>query len=118
MNRRDFLLVRTKGGERIAELSCEKLYMHFADMNSASKFGHNESGIADDAEWWSGEPSVVITNLDQNALFESMAGDIAEADVLLVSGRQWMVEGKFTEFVQDLFQQFSEKGGQIKYLKQ
>ena len=111
MNRRDFLLFRTEGEERIAELSCEKLYMHFADINAASKFGENESGISEDAEWWSGEPSVVVAGSDQKALFDSLLENISEADILIITDRQWLVEGKFSEFVTTLLQQFSAGGG-------
>jgi len=118
MNRRDFLFFRTEGAEKIAELSCEKLYMYFANINAASKFGQNESGIAEDAEWWSGEPSVVVTGIDQSALFESLVEDISKADVLIITDRQWLIEGPFADFVKDLLQQFSKVGGRVSYSKQ
>ena len=118
MNRRDFLLLRKEGEKQIAELSCEKLYMHFVDSHGADKFGANESGISEDAEWWSGEPSVVIATQNQKALFDGIAGDIADADVLLVKGRQWLVEGEFSTLVENLLQQFSIGDKLVKYADQ
>ena len=117
MNRRDFLLFRTEGPEKIAELSCEKLYMHFTDSLSAQYLGQAESGTAAEAEWWAGEPPAVFSTGDPQALFDDMAAEISDVDVLLVNGKEWLVEEFFMQRVEKLLAQFSAEGGRVIYAK-
>ena len=44
MNRRDFLLLRCEDEKQIAELSCEKLFVHYSDVNSGFHEAEAEEG--------------------------------------------------------------------------
>ena len=89
--------------------------MFFSDSQTAQKLGAAESGNAHDAEWWSGEPPTVVGNLDSKSLFESIAKEIANADVLLVKDREWIVEGDFAGHMNTLFSHYVNQGGNIEY---
>ena len=115
MNRRDFLLLRQADEQQIAQLSCEKLYMYYSDSLAVKKTGTTDSGIDHDAQWWSGEPSSVIANLDADSLFASLAEELIEADVLVVKDKQWIVDGEFANLINALFSRFVDQGGNIKF---
>lgn len=118
MNRRDFLLFRSDGEMQIAELSCEKLYMRFSDRKEAGKFGQNESGLADDAEWWSGEPSTEFITGDQQSLSDSILAELSNADILRINGKQWLAAEDFATFVKDLAGRFAVEDKQVIYADQ
>ena len=50
--------MRTDGSGRVADLSCEKLFMNYQDINSGLQASREEAGTLEDADWWAGEPSL------------------------------------------------------------
>jgi len=111
MNRRGFLLLKTKGRERVMELSCERLYMRWADARS-------RAGAAVAAEpgvhgVWEGEPpSELMTQTIEDLLVELDRG-LAQADVLRVVDREWLSDVAFSDAVERRIGGFRERGGRV-----
>jgi hypothetical protein len=82
MNRRDFLLFRTAGSEKTVELSCERLFMHYRDAQLGE--------LPPDPNVDHGEPPARFTMRTTRQLFEDLAGDLADADVLRVTHAEWL----------------------------
>ena len=115
MNRRDFLLLRTEGRDRVFELSCERMYMHYVDARSATARGGEEAGLDSEAPWWSGEPPISTERSDAEALFRDLGGDLSNADVLRVLDREWLVDGDFRERFDALLASFRSCGGRVQF---
>ena len=115
MNRRDFLFFRTEGSKRVAELSCEKLFMHCADLSSGFQQADAEAGTMDEADWWAGEPPLSISSIDPEDFFRSVQTEIAAIDILQVLDIQWLAQGEFRIRVETLLAVFKAKGGEVTY---
>lgn len=111
MNRRAFLLLKTRGREGVMELSCEHLFMRWADARS-------RAGAAVAAEpsvhgVWEGEPpSDLMTQSVENILAELDRG-LRKADVLRVIDREWLSDAAFREEVESRIHAFRERGGRV-----
>ena len=81
MNRRDFLLFRTEDDKKVADLSCEKLFIHYEGLNSGFHQAEEEAGSLDDADWWAGEPPLKIRSSDPESFFRSVLADLKDAQV-------------------------------------
>ena len=113
MNRRDFLLVRTRGKQRVLELSCERLYVQYFDAES--ELGpQNEA--QQEPEWWSGEPPTVIERPTSQELFRALEDELARADVLRVRDRHWLKKGAFRDRFESLLPTFRARGGRVEFL--
>ena len=84
MNRRDFLLFKTVGERRIAELSCERLYMRVVETQRVSA-APDESG-----EGWGGEPPAVFDALTTDRLFADLEQELRGVDVVRVVDVSWL----------------------------
>ena len=84
MNRRDFLTLRTRGEQRIVELSCERLYMRYADARSGVGRWDPPPPIGATQQAWEGEPPTQIRTPTTRDLFETLERELARADVLTV----------------------------------
>ena len=115
MKRRDFLLLRTEGNERVAHLSCEKLFMHYQDLNAGFQQGNKEEGIPDDADWWAGEPSLHIRRSDPETFFRGVLDDLKEVNAIQVQDMEWLAQGEFRGRVETLLTAFKARGGEVKY---
>lgn len=115
MNRRDFLLCRTEGSHRVAELSCEKLYMHFQDLVSGIQQASPEAGTQDDAEWWAGEPALLLHSLDPESFFRALLDELRETDTVIVKELEWLAHGEFKIRVDTLLTAFKIRGGKVTY---
>ena len=115
MKRRDFLLLRTEGKERVAHLSCEKLFMHYQDLNAGFQQGNKEEGIPDDADWWAGEPSLHIRRSDPETFFRGVLDDLKEVNAIQVQDMEWLAQGEFRVRVETLLTAFKARGGEVKY---
>ena len=109
MNRRAFLLLKTRGRERLMELSYERLYMRWADARSrAGAAVAAEPGIHGA---WEGEPpSDLVTQTVEDVLAELDRG-LSEADVLHIAGREWLSDVTFRDAVESRVAAFQERGG-------
>ena len=115
MKRRDFLLLRTEGNERVAHLSCEKLFMHYQDLNAGFQQGNKEEGIPDDADWWAGEPSLHIRRSDPETFFRGVLDDLKEVNAIQVQDMECLAQGEFLVRVETLLTAFKARGGEVKY---
>ena len=115
MKRRNFLLFKTEGSEKLVELSCEKLFMHFEDARSEDNQGVEEAGTFAEADWWSGEPPLLIDNLDPDEYFRSVESELILADVVQVIDPQWLVQGEFQIRVDTLLAAIRARGKQVRY---
>jgi hypothetical protein len=113
MNRRDFLMFRTEDSQRVAELSCEKLFMHFQDLSSGFQQATEEAGTLDDADWWAGEPPLSIHGLDPETFFRGVLGEMGETDCLRVLDMEWLAQGDFRIRVETLLAAFKAQGGEV-----
>lgn len=117
MNRRDFLLLRTKGKKRIAELSCERLYMRYLDaQTSVTRRGERPS--ADELvpwSWYGGEPPTVFREPTSEELFRDLERELSDADLVQVLDSEWLVSGEFQHEVEALLASFRARGGRVEY---
>jgi hypothetical protein len=114
MDRRDFLLLKTKGRERVLELSCERLYMRWADARSSAG-GPAAATRTDgnDPQPWEGEPPTEVVTMSTTDLFAELERKLAQADVLRVLGRDWLADLDFRHDVGSLVEAFRVRGGRV-----
>ena len=115
MQRRDFLLLRAEGSERVAELSCEKLFIHYQDLNAGFQQGNQEQGLAEDADWWAGEPNLHINSIDPDSFFSSVLEDLKEVNTIHVQDMEWLVQGEFRVRVETLLIAYKARGGEDQF---
>ena len=109
MNRRDFLLFRTAGSEKTVELSCERLFMHFRDAKMAElpPDDHMEDG---------GEPPARFEQRSARQLFDDLALDLREVDVLKVTQTEWLAADDFRREIERLAAAVRAGGGRVEFL--
>jgi hypothetical protein len=111
MNRRAFLLLKTKGRERVMELSCERLYMRWADARSrAGAAVAAEPGIHGA---WEGEPPSELTVQTVREVLAELDRGLSGADVLRIVGREWLSNLTFREEVESRIEAFDARGGRV-----
>jgi len=117
MDRRAFLLVKTRGRERVLELSCERLYMRWADARSGAGRPADTSVPGDvpahDPRPWHGEPPTEIVTPTTEDLFGALERALAEADVLRLRGRDWLSDRDFRREVEARVEAFRAGGGRV-----
>jgi hypothetical protein len=106
MNRRDFLLFRTEGRTKTVELSCERLYMRYVDARRAS-----EPDAADVVV--DGEPPARFDSRTVRQLFDDIAHDVREADLLRMTHTEWLAEEDFRREVTALVDVVRARGGRV-----
>ena len=87
MNRRDFLLLRTVATSRVAELSCERLYMRQLDIRLT---GRRPEIDVPGGDPWAGEPTAVFDRRTTRQLFDDLERDLEGIDVLRVVDARWL----------------------------
>lgn len=117
MNRREFLRLGVRDDRRVAELSCEALFMQVADAGCATASPGAARGRLQEAEWWSAEPPLEREAQDLDGLLESVAAAISGAQVVRVSGREWLPSFALGQRLQGLLDGFARRGGQVEYLE-
>ena len=105
MNRRDFLLFRTEGRTKTVELSCERLYMRYVDTR------HTPEPQGEDEH--DGEPPARFELRSTRQLFDDLARDLRDADVLRVIHGEWLAEEEFTREVNALVDTVRARGGRV-----
>lgn len=105
MRRRDFLLFRTEGRAKTVELSCERLYMLYVDTR-------NTPG-PEAAEEYDGEPPARFELRTVRQLFDDLARDLRDADVLRVTHTEWLADEEFTREVTALADAVRARGGRV-----
>ena len=107
--------MRTEGSQQMAELSCEKLFINYQGLCSGYHQAPEECGTFDDADWWAGEPPLLIANSDPEAFFRSVQSDIEDIDSLTVLDMEWLQQGDFRIRVETLLAAFKAKGSEVIY---
>ena len=115
MNRRDFLLFRTEGSARVAVLSCERLFIHYQDLNARFQQGTAEAGTLNQADWWAGEPALHIDSLDPDSFFRSLLRDLESVERIRISDMEWLRQGEFRARVETLLAGFKARGGEVTF---
>jgi hypothetical protein len=115
MNRRDFLLFHAEGSKQVADLSCEKLFMHYQDLNSGFQRAVEEAGTLDDADWWAGEPSLLVNSMEPEAFFRKVLDELSDVEAVLVQDMEWLAQGDFRIRVETLLSAFKAGGGEVNY---
>jgi hypothetical protein len=106
VKRRDFLLFRTEGRTKTVELSCERLYMRYVDARRAP-----EADAADDVA--DGEPPPRFERPGVRQLFDDLARDLDEVDIVRVTHSEWLADGEFSREVRALVDRVRGKGGRV-----
>ena len=109
MNRRDFLTFRVERRARVAELSCERLYMLLVDAELTGGSSEN-----DDAESWCvGEPEAVYQRRSAVDLFEQIDRDLTDVDVLRITDREWLTSETLAHHLDRVVSEFCARGGRV-----
>ncbi|MDG2316059.1 MAG: hypothetical protein P8M36_03995 [Gammaproteobacteria bacterium] len=111
MNRRDFLTLRTKGQQRVIELSCERLYMLYADANAGIGRWKVSEAIGKNQQAWGGEPPIQINSQTVPELLDTLNQELAKADILVLLEKQWLDSEGFGAEVEVCIQAFCDRGG-------
>jgi hypothetical protein len=109
MNRRDFLLLRRERELRVVEISCQRLYMRYLDTLITGA----EPTEGDAPDRWGGEPAAVLDKRTPSQLFEQIALDLQEADVVRLSGPEWIKEGELSDGLDRVVGEFKKRGGRV-----
>jgi hypothetical protein len=110
MNRRDFLLVRRQAREVVAELSCERLYMQFAEAQLMADQRREHAAEADPVP---GEPPPVFDQPTVDQLFGGLAERLGGVDVVRIVDVQWLACAGFRERMQALCAAVQAKGARV-----
>lgn len=118
MNRRDLLLLRADPDRHVADLSCERLYMHYQQTRFMSD-GPGDSRTPDSRTPWSGpddaEPPAVFTERTTHELFGAVGRELRGADVVRVHDTGWLADDAFRRDVDALLAAFRRRGGRVEY---
>jgi hypothetical protein len=111
LNRRDFLTFKVERRQRVAELSCERLYMLLLDVQLTG-----ESHDSTDISWNSGEPPAVYRRRSPDDLFEQIRRDLTGIDVLRIIHREWLNDESLAPRLQHVVTDFQAHGGRVDLL--
>jgi hypothetical protein len=106
MNRRDFLLFRTEGRAKTVELSCERLYMRYVDARRAPEPDTEDNVV-------NGEPPARFARQSVRELFDAIADDVREADLLRITQRDWLADEDLRREVAALVDAVRARGGRV-----
>lgn len=113
MDRRAFLLLRSRGRERVVELSCEELYMRWADARNMAGRGAGGGPSGAGTEPWSGEPPTEMEGETTQDIIAELDRELADADVLVVRDRHWLADPDFRADVGGRIDAFRARGGRV-----
>jgi hypothetical protein len=106
MNRRDFLRFKSVGQRRVAELSCERLYMRVVDAQRVS-------ASSDGADRWDGEPAPVFDVSTTDELFAGLDRELRDAQVIRVIAAEWLASGDLRARLDAVLDAFRARGGRV-----
>lgn len=110
MNRRELLLLRTKSGQKVFELACERLYMQYLDTCRPS------APAVALSDYWLGEPEPHIETASARSLFDGLQRDLTGADVLRVVDAHWLADAQLRREVDALVTRFRAGGGRVEFV--
>jgi hypothetical protein len=104
MNRRDFLFFKP-GPRRIAELSCEQLFMRVVDTRRVSARTGDEPP--------DGEPPAVFEARSTEQVFTDLERDLHGVDLVRIIGSEWLADPDLKGRLDAVLRAFRAAGGQI-----
>jgi hypothetical protein len=107
MNRRDFLFFKPGSTRRIAELSCERLYMRVVDTQLVSARTGDEPG--------DGEPPAVFETRTTEQVFADLGHDLAGVHLVRVVGAEWLGSPELQGRLEAVLSAVRAAGGHIDY---
>ncbi len=107
MNRRDFLFFKREPARRIAELSCEQLYMRVVDTQLVSARTGDLSGV----EPVEGEPPAVFDVRTTEQVFADLERDLRGVDLVRVVGAEWLASPELNGRLESVLRAFRAAGG-------
>ena len=107
MNRREFLLFKKVRGRRVAELSCERLFMRVVD----SQLMRGSNMGSDDP--WAGEPPRVVDEITTHELFADLERELRGVDVLRVMDAAWLTSAELRQRLNSVLDGFRAAGGHV-----
>jgi hypothetical protein len=110
MDRRDFLLFRTRPKSRAVELSCEWLYMKCLDTQVMGHLSRQSADSTDPSPY--GEGPAVFDTRTTKELFEELDRQLRDADTVRVTKMRWLTGDLRLEFGK-LLRAFRARGGKI-----
>ena len=110
IDRRAFLMLRTRGSKKVLELSCEQLYMQWVDAQSASTWS-GEAGV--EGSSWDGEPPTRVRTAKVTEILDLLERRLSSVDVLRVLNPEWLTDERFRHDVDDRIVQFRRRGGRV-----
>ena len=114
MKRRDFLLLRTEPAGRVAELSCERLYMHY-QQTSLTTGQPGRAVMPKTTDPLEEEPPAVFEERTTAQLLGDVDRHLVDADVLRVVDTEWLAVEMFGQDVEHLLAAFRRRGGRVEY---
>jgi hypothetical protein len=105
MNRRDFLFFTRVGTRRIAELSCEQLFMRIVDTRRVSARTDDDQG--------DGEPPAVFETRTREQVFADLERDLRSVDLVRVTGREWLGDPELQRSLDAVLHTFRTAGGHV-----
>ena len=112
INRRDFLLLRSVGGSRVAELSCERLYMRQFDIRLTGRRPDVDFPEGDPS---AGEPPAVFDQRTTRQLFDNLGRDLEGVDVLRVLDARWLAGDDLRREFESWLASFRSRGGRVEF---
>ena len=106
MNRRDFLFLKREPTRRIAELSCERLYMRVVDTQLVSAAGR--AMIRGE-----GEPPAVFETRTTEQVFADLERDLRGVDLVRVVGAEWLASPELKGRLESVLTAVRAAGGRI-----
>jgi hypothetical protein len=117
MDRRDFLFRWMRGQERVLELSCERLYMRWADARAG--VGGSATAVAvdpsvhDGLQPWEGEPATQVVVATTQDVLGALDHELAGADVLKITESAWLTDPDFGPALRSRVEAFRRRGGRV-----
>jgi hypothetical protein len=108
MNRRQFLLWQVEGSTRVAELSCERLFMRLVDVDAAGR----DDGAAADGDC---EPSAQLDPRPSREVFDTLRKELEGANVLRLIEPSWLAHEALRRELEPMLAAFRARGGVVEW---
>ena len=117
MDRRDFLFRWTRGRERVLELSCERLYMRWADaragVGGSAAAAAADLPVRDGLQPWDGEPPTQVAVATTEEVLGALDKELVGVDVLRMIESDWLTDPDFGRALRSRVEAFRRRGGRV-----
>ncbi|MEX0963088.1 MAG: hypothetical protein WDZ52_03465 [Pseudohongiellaceae bacterium] len=116
MNRRSFIFFTDTSNGKVVDLSCETLYMHIMDIQTASSIAKMGQSTVDGNNWVSDEPAAYLATSSIETLFRDLQFQLSSCKKLRVFDSSWVLTGLIKNEMETLMANFRELGGEIEFV--